>query len=480
LVDLELPTGILIGGDWRHSTSAGELEHINPATGRPQKAFPVAGIEEIDGAVAAARTGLDDWHELGVAGRRQALQKVAAGFRERATELTRIGVAETGLINMISGFMPHSAAEWFEYYAGWCDKLSGDLLSVPGSFDYVLLEPVGVVGVILTWNTPVGGSGMSVAAPLAAGCSVVLKAPELSPFSACLIGQIGLDAGLPPGVLNIVVGGPEAGDALVRHPEVDKIVFTGSPATGRRIQAAAADTLKPLVLELGGKSANVVFEDADLDAAVTSAAMGVCMMNGQTCVAPTRLLVQRTIYDEVVSGVREAMGNVALGDPALETTQMGPVITAQARARIQKMIAEAQQNGSGKLLVGGGQPSGALADGFYVEPTAFFDVDNSSEIAQNEIFGPVLAVMPFDDEEEAVSLANATDYGLAAYLHTKDLSRAISVAGRLRAGNIAVNAGLPMVGPYAPFGGVKQSGYGRQGSREGINEFLRTKNVNIA
>jgi aldehyde dehydrogenase (NAD+) len=475
----QLPTGLLIGADWIFDSSGGELEHVNPSTGRVQRSFPAAGAAEIDAAVEAARQGLASWRKCAPSEKRAIMQRIAKGFRDHADELARIGILETGLIRNFAGVLPLAAAEWFDYYAGWSDKVEGKVISTPSGFDYTVPEPFGVVGIIVTWNGPVGGIGMSVAAPLAAGCSVVLKAPELSPFSSSLIGRICVDAGLPPGVLNVVVGGPEAGNHLVKHRGVDKIGFTGSPATGRLIQAAAAESLKPLVLELGGKSANIVFADADLDVAVAAAVAGITSINGQTCISPTRLLVQHQVYEEVSRRVADAMIAIKVGDPFASETAMGPVISKGACDRIMSMIHEAKETSESELLVGGERLEGELSEGFFVQPTAFKDVANDSAIAQNELFGPVLAMMPFGEEDEAIHLANDTKYGLAAYVHTMDVSRVIHMSSQLDAGNISVNGGTAVAGPYAPFGGFKQSGYGKEGGLAGLMEYVRVKNVNI-
>jgi aldehyde dehydrogenase (NAD+) len=314
---------------------------------------------------------------------------------------------------------------------------------------------------------------------LAAGCTVVMKPPELAPFGSNLFARLCLEAGLPPGVVNVVPGGPAAGDALVSHPDVDKISFTGGPRTARLIQAACAESLTPLVLELGGKSPCLVFPDADLPRAAISAADGVIRLAGQICVAPSRLFVEHSVYDEVVDRVVDRLAGTRVGDPFDPTTEMGPLISRGACDRVVGLVDAAQERGDGKLLVGGQRPGGDLQSGFYMTPAAFGDVDNSSPIAQEEIFGPVLCISRFEDEAEAVELANATTYGLAAYLHTGDVCRIHRIVDQLDAGNVAVNGGTSVNGPYAPFGGFKDSGYGTEGGPAGLGEFVRVKNVNI-
>lgn len=474
-----LPTGLLIGDAWVDTTSAGEMEHVYAATGEVQRSFPVAGPAEIDAAVAAARAALAAWARIAPAERRAVLLRIAAALRAHAAEFATISVLEAGMIRPAAASMAGVAAEWFDYYGGWADKLGGDHIRMPGAFDYTVPEPVGVAAVLFTWNGPTASLGMKVAPALAAGCTVVLKPPELAPFSSNLFARLCLDAGLPPGVLNVVPGGPAAGEALVRHPGIDKISFTGGRATAVRIQQACAETLTPLLLELGGKSANIVFDDANLAAAATASAVRVVGMTGQTCVAPTRLLVQSTVYDEVVDRVVAIMGSVRIGDPLAADTTMGPVINAAARDRIAAVVSDAAARGDGKLLLGGEALPDGLPGGFFVTPAAFADVDHRTPLACNEIFGPVLSISRFDDEDEAVAVANDTPYGLAAYLHTTNLARAHRVAGALDAGNVAVNGGAPMAGPYAPFGGFKGSGHGKEGALAGLLEFVRVKNVNI-
>jgi aldehyde dehydrogenase (NAD+) len=478
---VELPAGLFINGELIGSGTAGEHPHVNPATGRVQQTFPLAGTDQVDAAVAAARAAFAGWRAWAPARRHDVLQELARLIRRDAEELVVINALETGTpVSQQRPRLPDIAAR-FDYYAGWIDKLYGDTIPLsPGkAVDFTLLEPAGVVAKVLTWNTPLGGIGIGVAPALAAGCTVVIKPSELAPFAAVRFGQLCREAGIPDGVVNVVPGGPEAGEALVRHPDVDKISFTGGPAAAARIQRAAADSLTPLVLELGGKSANVVFQDADLDRLCTFAAI-LTSINGQGCTLPTRLLVHEKIYDEAVGRVVSALGSVRVGDPLDDTTGMGPVISEAACARILGMIDRARTGGSGTLLLGGERLGGKLADGYFLPVTVFGDVDPASEIAQSEVFGPVLAITRFATEDEAVALANGTRYGLAAYVHTRDISRALRLASALTAGNIGINGAGAPAGYAAPFGGVKDSGYGREGGRDGIMEFLTTKNVAIA
>lgn len=475
-----LPTGLFIDGGWVNATSAGAMEHVNPTTGRVQASFPIAGRAEVDDAVAAAKDALRAFRRWSPVQRRELLNRIASLFRAHAAEFETIATLECGMVQPVASRMGDSAAVWFDYYAGWPDKLVGEVLPDRSSFDYVRYEPYGVVAIILTWNGPIGSIGMKVAAALAAGCTIVLKAPELAPFGANLFGRLCTEAGVPHGVVNVITGGPDAGDALVRHPGVHKISFTGGPATARRIQAAAAETLKPLVLELGGKSATIVFEDADLGRAATNGAIAITRLAGQQCHGATRLVVQDTVYDRVVAQVGEVMDGVKVGDPRDPTIEMGPVISAGAVERIMATIRDAQASSLGRLVAGGTRLGGPLADGFFVRPTAFADVDNTSSLAQEEIFGPVLSIIRFHDEDEAVAIANDSRYGLAANIYTSDIRRAIRVSDALDVGNVGINGGATNAGPYGPFGGFGQSGYGKEGGLHGVQEFLRAKNVNIS
>jgi aldehyde dehydrogenase (NAD+) len=472
-----LESGLLLGGRWARSSAGGTMDHVNPATGKPHKSFAIASVDEVDEAVAAAREALRTWRGWKPDARRDVLLRLADLIAKHTADIGAISALESG--NIYSDFVGSYVAEWFRYYAGWADKISGESIE-PYPFtgiDFTVPEPVGVVGLIVTWNGPLGFCGMGGAPALAAGCTLVIKSPELAPFSPVTFGRLCLEAGIPPGVVNVVTGGPEVGNALVSHPSVDKISFTGGTATARKLQAACAATLKPMVMELGGKSANIIFADADISTAMQ---MSSRFTNnaGQGCSMPTRLLAERSIYDRVIDGVVDQALRVIAGDPFDPSVTMGPVINADAVSRILGIIDQAVEGGSGRLVTGGHRIGGDLADGFFIQPTVFADVDNHSPLAQEEIFGPVLCVLPFDDEDEAVALANDTSYGLAAYAHTSDMRRARRLVRNLEAGNVHINGTGPgPLSPASPFGGIKQSGYGRQGSRLGLAEFLDIKNV---
>jgi aldehyde dehydrogenase (NAD+) len=473
------PGGMLIGGVWVEESTLGRAAHLNPSTGKEQGTFVLGGRAEIDQAVTAARDAVAAWRTMPVHLRRDVLLRLAQLIAAQDEEFGVIGALESGRL-----YAPGStflASQYFSYYAGWVDKIAGSSMpGGPGSLDYVLLQPCGVVGVIIPWNGPLTSIGMKLAPALAAGNCIVLKPPELAPYAALRFGELCQEAGLPPGVVNVVPGGIEAGEALVRHPGVAQITFTGGIGAARAVMEAAAETLTPVLLELGGKSPAIVFEDADLSRAATLAAVLALSVNaGQGCVLPTRLLVQDSIYDEVVERVLATARSFRLGDPLTEGTTMGPVISEAACERILSIVDRARRQAEGTLLTGGSRAGGDLADGFFVEPTVFGDVDNTTPLAQEEIFGPVLAVVRFRDEDEAVALANDSDYGLGAFLYTRDLARAHRMAAALDAGMIAVNGMSPML-PTMPFGGIKQSGFGREGGRAGLDEFLVTTNVHVS
>jgi aldehyde dehydrogenase (NAD+) len=480
--DVKLPSGaLLIGEEWVADPSGGRMEHVNPSTGKVLASFALAGASEIETAVAAARDAFPAWRAWAPNARREVLFEIARRLEIHAPELSVLRSLEIGAPLKPGGGL-NLAAEYFRYYAGWVDKLEGRTIpTYPGvALDYTLVEPYGVVAVLIPWNGPVVSAGMKVAPALAAGNTVVLKPSELGPLAALRFAELCRDAGLPPGVLNVVPGGPEAGQALVSHPGVDKISFTGGPATARKVLTAAAEHLVPVVLELGGKSANVVFADADLDAAVmTSVMAGIVNAAGQACVLPTRMLVADDVYDEVEARAADLARGVRVGDPFADGIQMGPVINDAACQRILGVIEQARDDGSGRLVAGGERLGGDLADGYFITPTVFGDVDHDSSLAQDEIFGPVLAMTRFADEDEAVALANGTRYGLGAIVYTNDLRRAHRVAARLDAGSLGINAFPPMP-VNAPFGGMKESGFGREGGQAGVEEFLRVKNVYVS
>jgi len=479
-----LPSGaMLIGDEWVSDSTGGTFEHVNAATGKAQKTISVAGPKEIDRAVNAARTAAPAWQALPPNERRDRLVRLGALIKKNWADLAAVITLDSFVPTAFAGHLSEFyTPENFFYYAGWVEKIEGSVIPVypQRALDYTLLEPYGVVAIVIPWNGPLGAIGIAAAPALAAGNTVVIKPPDLAPFAALRFGELCVEAGMPPGVVNIVPGGGEAGAALVKHPGVNKIHFTGGPETARSVLIGAAENLTPVVLELGGKSANILFEDADLDVAVpTAVQLGVAAMSGQGCLLPTRLLVHDSIYSEVVETVHSLTESIAIGDPSDPATVMGPVVSSGHCARIMGVIERAKNAKAGKLLTGGERLGGALADGYYIAPTVFTDVDPMSDLAQQEVFGPVLSVFSFKTEDEAIALANNTRYGLAGYLWTKDVNRAHRVGTQLQAGTIGINS-IP-VGPVnAPFGGYKMSGYGREGGRAGLDEFLQTKNVYLS
>jgi acyl-CoA reductase-like NAD-dependent aldehyde dehydrogenase len=471
--------GHLIGHAWATGASAGHYAHHDPATGELQAQVPLGGAPEIDAAVSAAVEGAATWRATPLEERAAVLFRLADLLEAHDDESAHLNARDNGtpVTTMRPGLY---TAAWVRYYAGWVDKLVGEVVPVSSGFDYVVPEPYGVVGAIVPWNGPMMGMGQKVAPALAAGNAVVCKPPEIAPFGALRFAELALEAGLPPGVLNVVVGGADAGQALVRDPRVGKVSFTGGHVTARAVMAAAAETVKPLALELGGKSANIVFPDGDLaTAAMLAALFGIGLLSGQGCALPTRLFVHDDVYDEVVEQVVATAEGLVVGDPSDPSVFMGPVVTEGACERILGVIDRARGEGSGRLLTGGVRLGGDRASGYYVAPTVFGDVEHGSDLATNEVFGPVLSILRFSTEDEVVAKANDTHFGLGAYLHTRDSARVHRMAARLAAGMVVVN-GLPGMAPGAPFGGFKQSGFGREGGRWGIEEFVQYKNVFIA
>ena len=473
---------LVIGGKELTEASGGVYDHVNPATGLVQARIPLAGPAEVDQAVAAARAAFDVWGAMRPAERRRLLTRFGQLIREHIPDFAAVCPLENGVC--IGGWAenvgPH-VADWTDYYAGWADKIEGMVgsgYSPQENLEYAIAEPYGVIGHVITWNSPALSLAMKVPASLAAGNTVVIKPAEITPFSALLFADLAREAGLPDGVVNVVTGLADAGEALVAHPGVDKISFTGGPVTARRIMATAARTLKPVVFELGGKSANLLFADTDLDAVVPYCAAFAMSNTGQGCALPTRLLVERPVYEEVVERVAGVVAALPVGDPLDPGTYIGPLVNAAARDRVQAVIGKAVAERAGRLVIGGERID---ADGFFVTPTVFADVDNRSGLAQREVFGPVLAITPFDTEEEAVALANDTEYGLSAYIQSRDIGRVNRLIPRLKAGTVYVNPGPnPITCAATPFGGVGISGFGREGGKAGLDEFISLKGIGIA
>lgn len=458
-------------------------EHIDPATGKVNGLVPMASTAQVDQAVQVAHEAFLAWRALPAGQRARKLMKLAELMEENTELLAAAGMADNGAPRITAGNMVGAAVEWTRYYAGWADKLPlGRITSnggAGGSFGHTLRQPYGVIGAIITWNAPLMSLAMKVPAALAAGNTVVIKPSELTPFTPTVFADLAREAGIPDGVINIVPGGPAAGAALVEHRLVKKVTFTGGPATAQAIAASCAKTFKPMILELGGKSANLVFEDADLDKAAGHAAFfSFGMMSGQACALPTRLLVQESVYEQFIEKVAAAAAQFPIGDPAGEYTMCGPVINQAAIDRIDSMLGAALEEG-GRLVTGGQRLGGELAEGFYYPPTIVADVDPNGSLAQNEVFGPVLAVIPFRDEAHALQIANGTDYGLSGYIWTSDLGRGLRLAESMETGEIAVNGAFNATAER-PFGGIGHSGIGNEGGLEGLEEFFWTKSVGIA
>ena len=466
-----------IAGSAVASTDRGTLDRFDPTTGQLLAAFPLAGEREVDQAVQAARKAFPAWRRMQADERRRLLWNIARAIEAHEDELNKLLALETGVPLAVGGVS--MAIDHFEYYAGWVDKFEGELISTyPGNaLNYVKYEPYGVVGAFVPFNGPVLNAAMKLAPAFTAGNCVILKSPELSPFGPMRLAEICREAGLPDGVLSVLSGDSHTGQAIIRHPGVAKVAFTGGSAVARSIMATASESLTPVVLELGGKSANLIFEDADLDAAAQMAAtMSAVAWAGQGCLFPTRLMVQESVYDEVINRVAAVTMSPAIGDPLDPEVFMGPVISENAADRILSMVDAARKEA--RVITGGERLETGLGGNSFIRPTVLADVDNNSTIAQQEVFGPVLAMMPFKDEAHALEMANAVEHGLAAYVHTNDLRRAHRVADGLAAGWIGVN-GFPPLAATAPFGGVKSSGFGREGGRAGIEEYVYQKNVHI-
>jgi len=474
-----LPRHPLIIGDAREEAGSGDtFAHIYPGNGSVTREIKGASPADVDRAVAAARAALPAWRALPGDQRRNLMMKLADLFEAKSAEFAPSLVAENGSVAAYAPFMGYDAAQKFRYFGGWADKIHGRTVPMWGApaHDYVSYEPFGVVGVIVPWNGPLFAATMVMAPALAAGNCIVLKSPDLAPYSAMKLVEVIREAGFPPGVVNLITGAADVGEAMVSHPGIDMIQFIGSGNTAKKVLANAAQSLKPCGLELGGKSAVIVFDDADLALAAQKGITGAVSANGQGCVNGTRLLVQRGIYDAYLATLAAVAGHIKVGDPMDQATMMGPVISEASLNRISGMIERGVEQG-GRLVCGGQRMGDDHADGFFLPVTVLADVGNSSEIAQHEVFGPVLVVTPFDTEEEAIALANGTDYGLGAYVHTQNLRRAHHVTSQLQAGMIHVNGSGEAMQPNCPFGGWKMSGHGRLGGMEGLHAFLQPKNI---
>ena len=463
--------------------SGGTYDHHNPVTGRLQATIPLAGKAEIDLAVTRAKAAAEDWRRWRPEARREVLIKLADLIEENVDEFARLAALDGGMTLATGSYIAMLSAQWHRYYAGWCDKHDGQLFSTfetRGELSYSTPEPYGVVGIIITWNGPMISLGMKVAPALAAGNCVVVKPAEMTPFAADLYARLVREAGVPDGVFSMLPGSIEAGEALVANPDVELVSFTGGPVAARKILISCAEQIKPAVLELGGKSASLLFPDTDIDAACARAVQWTIGLGaGQGCALPTRLLVHESIHDAVVEKLIAIAKTYKVGDPFKQGITVGPLINAAACDRVMGMLDRVRSERSGKIVLGGNRAGGDLAGQNFIEPTIIIDADPKSEISQVEVFGPVLVVQKFKDEDEAVAIANSTKYGLAAYIQSDNYKRVHRLAERLKAGGVYVN-GATQIHPYTPFGGVGYSGNGKEGGRAGLDEYLRYKTVTLA
>jgi aldehyde dehydrogenase (NAD+) len=476
-----LTNQILIGEEFLDIATGGSQEHRYPATGKVNGTVTLGGATEIAAAVERAKEAQADWEALGPLGRRNCIGRLADIIESWSEDFKRLSAAEIGMPQKGFIWRHKLSVEWFRTYQGWADRVGGDITNFhdDGTLEIVRPEPYGVVGIIITWNSPLLSLAMKVPAALAAGNTVVIKPSELTPYTPQLFGKACLEAGIPPGVVNVVPGVAEAGEALVVHPDVEKISFTGGLTTATRMMQSGAPFIKSFCFELGGKSAYTVFPDADLELAA-SLAVGELSNAGQSCKFGSRIFVHEKVYETYRDIFMSKVGAVAIGDPEDERTHMGPLITAAAQERVVNFIKKAAQDKQGEIVCGGGVPllGGELDTGYFVTPTVFENVDIHSPLAQDEIFGPVYSVMRWRDEDEVIKAVNNTKFGLSNYVHTKDLKTATRVTAQLKSGMVYVNDAQRRH-PWAPFGGFRMSGIGAEGGRSGLDEFLRKKTIGL-
>jgi len=466
-----------VNGQWVPATSDQTFPVFDPSTEEVIAHVAAASASDVDKAVKAARAAFDSgpWPAITAQDRGRILFKLADKIRQNSALLAELECRNTGKPIVEAEYDIADVATCFEYYGGLANKVTGSVMPVPANaLSFTLREPVGVAGQIIPWNFPLLMAAWKLAPAIAAGCTCVLKPAEQTPLTALEFANWFEEAGLPPGVVNVVNGvGEIAGAALVASPQVDKIAFTGSAAVGKIIVKAAADTLKRVTLELGGKSPNIFFADADWEAAVDGALFGVFINQGEVCSAGSRVLVEKKIYSKFVEAMTEKAKRIKLGPPLERDTKMGPLVSKEQYDRVSSYLEVGKKEA--KTAIGGGHPKG-FGKGYYVEPTIFYDVDNSARIAREEIFGPVASVIPFENEADAIRIANDTPYGLAGAVWTRDIYKAFRIVKSMRAGIIWVNHMQPTY-VEAPWGGYKQSGFGRELGPWGLEEYLETKQV---
>jgi betaine-aldehyde dehydrogenase len=471
---------MLIDGQWSGASSGKTFDVVDPATGEAVARVPDADAKDVDRAVKAARRAFDEgWRDTTAQERGRILFRMAEKMRAELPRLAELETVNSGKPLVESEFDLGDVATCFEYYGGLATKLHGEVMNVPdNALSLALREPIGVAAQIIPWNYPLLMAAWKLAPAICAGCSTVIKPAEQTPLTLLEFARFFEECGLPKGVVNVVTGfGETAGAPMVAHPQVDKVAFTGSVEVGKIIMRSAADTLKKVSLELGGKSPNIFFADADFEAAVDGALFGVFINQGEVCSAGSRVLVERPIYKRMVDAMVEKAKTIRLGPGLDKATKMGPVVSKEQMER----VLQYQEIGKreAKVAVGGGRPSDpALQKGYFVQPTIFYDVDNSARIAREEIFGPVMSVIPFDDEKQALQIANDSQYGLAAAVWSRDIFKCLRMVKRLQAGIVWVNHMQPTY-VEAPWGGYKMSGIGRELGPWGAEEYLQVKQVHI-